>query len=254
MSSSCEIIIVLIYLSGRLFFYDMDNILGTAKRKGFIKRLLYGLIALLMLENLVSALLLYVVHTLLVLFDTFVLTRKKEHKLRFYLLHLFLALFFSQLVLSLFDFSDFLIYNPFLVVSGSIAGNLPFLAYFKSPEKTDLLLQVLTGFIFTIKEGTIIIRLVLDRMSATPKQKEAPTRRDKKEYDRGKLIGILERGLIFMLIIFNQVGAVAIIIALKSLARFKELDDKNFAEYFLIGSLLSISVAVIPAALIRIFQ
>ena len=61
---------------------------------------------------------------------------------------------------------------------------------------------MLTGFIFTIKEGTIIIRLVLDRMSATPRQKEAPTRQDKKEYDRGKLIGILERGLINKIIKF----------------------------------------------------
>ena len=59
---------------------------------------------------------------------------------------------------------------------------------------------------------------------------------------------------LYFLIIFNQIGAIAIIIALKSLARFKELDDKNFAEYFLIGSLLSVLVAVIPAVIVLLMM
>ena len=83
-------------------------------------------------------------------------------------------------------------------------------------------------------------------------KKEKPEINDIQEFDRGKLIGILERGLIYFLIIFNQIAAIAIIIALKSIARFKEMDDKNFAEYFLIGSLLSIVVAVFPAILVRL--
>ena len=89
-------------------------------------------------------------------------------------------------------------------------------------------------------------------MSAIPKKKEEPEINDIQEFDRGKLIGILERSLIYFLIIFNQVTAIAIIIALKSIARFKGMDDKNFAEYFLIGSLLSLVVAALPAILVRL--
>ena len=38
---------------------------------------------------------------------------------------------------------------------------------------------------------------------------------------------------------------VAAVIALKTVARFKELDDQRFAEYFLVGSLFSILWAVL---------
>ena len=37
----------------------------------------------------------------------------------------------------------------------------------------------------------------------------------------------------------------AAVIALKTVARFKELDDQRFAEYFLVGSLFSILWAVL---------
>ena len=91
-------------------------------------------------------------------------------------------------------------------------------------------------------------------MRAIPKKKDKPTQRDREEYDRGMLIGLLERTFLYFLIIFNQIGAIAVIIALKSLARFKELDDKNFAEYFLIGSLLSVLMAAIPAVVVLLMM
>jgi hypothetical protein len=41
----------------------------------------------------------------------------------------------------------------------------------------------------------------------------------------------------------------AAVIALKTVARFKELDDRKFAEYFLAGSLFSILWAVVVTSL-----
>jgi len=131
---------------------------------------------------------------------------------------------------------------------------LPSFSFLKLEAKLidgSAILLIINGFIFTMKESTILIRLVLNKVSATPRSAE--NTKDTKEYDRGKIIGILERGLIYFLILFNQVASIAIIIALKSLARFKEMDDKNFAEYFLIGSLLSIITALIPAVLVKLF-
>jgi len=72
-------------------------------------------------------------------------------------------------------------------------------------------------------------------------------RQDRREYELGRVIGLLERTFLYFLIIWNQIGAIAILIALKSLARYKELENKQFAEYFLIGSLLSVLAAAIPA-------
>jgi hypothetical protein len=61
----------------------------------------------------------------------------------------------------------------------------------------------------------------------------------------GYLIGVLERIIILSLGLAGQIGAIGFILAAKSLARFKQLDDKQFAEKYLIGTLLSVTIALI---------
>ena len=60
------------------------------------------------------------------------------------------------------------------------------------------------------------------------------------EVKTGKWIGILERILILIFLFTNQLASIGVIIAVKSLARFKMMDNKIFAEYYLIGTLLSV--------------
>jgi len=103
--------------------------------------------------------------------------------------------------------------------------------------------------LFTIKESTIIIRGILDSIKAIPKKQQ---KKDEDEYNRGKYIGILERTFIYFLIIFQQYTAIGILLGLKTFARFKELDKRDFAEYFLIGSMLSILTALLPAIYVLI--
>lgn len=50
-------------------------------------------------------------------------------------------------------------------------------------------------------------------------------------------------------ILFNQYVAISIIVAAKSIARFEELKDRRFAEYYLIGTLSSILFATIIGAI-----
>ncbi len=45
--------------------------------------------------------------------------------------------------------------------------------------------------------------------------------------------------------LLGQYGAVGLIIAAKSLARFKALEDREFAESYLIGTLASLLLAVL---------
>jgi len=61
---------------------------------------------------------------------------------------------------------------------------------------------------------------------------------------RGWMIGILERTLILTLVLVDQWGALGLILAAKSIARFKDLDDRGFSEYYLIGTLASVLLAV----------
>ena len=68
---------------------------------------------------------------------------------------------------------------------------------------------------------------------------------------RGRTIGILERLVIVTLVVVDQWAGIAFVIAAKSLARFKEFDDRDFAEYYLIGTLTSALFAVAVGLAIR---
>jgi hypothetical protein len=65
----------------------------------------------------------------------------------------------------------------------------------------------------------------------------------------GATIGIIERLLIVALMLTGAEAAIGLVIAAKTLARFKQLDDRDFAEYYLLGTLGSVAVAVGSALL-----
>lgn len=63
----------------------------------------------------------------------------------------------------------------------------------------------------------------------------------------GRWIGILERLLIFLLVVGDEAGAAALVVAAKAILRFPEItgDEPHLnAEYVLIGSLASWLMAV----------
>ncbi|MGN0350847.1 MAG: DUF3307 domain-containing protein [Roseburia sp.] len=61
----------------------------------------------------------------------------------------------------------------------------------------------------------------------------------------GSWIGILEREIILMLGLMGQFGAIGFVLTAKSLARFKQLENKSFAEKYLVGTLLSAFIAIL---------
>lgn len=62
---------------------------------------------------------------------------------------------------------------------------------------------------------------------------------------RGKLIGYIERLLVIILTVIGSYSSIAFIIAAKSIARFKQLEDRSWAEYFLLGTLSSIFLGLV---------
>lgn len=68
--------------------------------------------------------------------------------------------------------------------------------------------------------------------------------RESDPFNTGYLIGILERFVILTLGFSGQLGAIGFVIAAKSLARFNQLNDRDFAEKYLVGTLLSVAVAL----------
>lgn len=67
----------------------------------------------------------------------------------------------------------------------------------------------------------------------------------------GKMIGQLERCIIFLFIFTDQPMAIGFLFAAKSILRFEEAKQQKLAEYILIGSLLSFSLAIAIAWVTR---
>jgi len=68
----------------------------------------------------------------------------------------------------------------------------------------------------------------------------------------GAYIGWLERSAIFVAVVLGHPGAIAVIFTAKSLARFPSFTREAFAEYYLIGTLLSLFGATAAAVGIRL--
>ncbi|TKJ41057.1 hypothetical protein CEE37_05165 [candidate division LCP-89 bacterium B3_LCP] len=99
----------------------------------------------------------------------------------------------------------------------------------------DLLIYTISYFA-TIIFGHLFVRLLLHRH-----------RRDFRGglKGAGTIIGILERIFVLTFVLLGEYTALVLIFTAKSIARFEELKDREFAEYYLIGTLLSILFAML---------
>ena len=70
----------------------------------------------------------------------------------------------------------------------------------------------------------------------------------------GKYIGMIERLLVFLFVVLNQWSAIGFLIAAKSILRFSDLSkakDRKLTEYIIIGTLLSIAIAIMTGLLYK---
>lgn len=67
----------------------------------------------------------------------------------------------------------------------------------------------------------------------------------------GKWIGYCERIIIFLLFFLQAYEGIAIIVALKTFARYQQLNQKNFVEKYLLGTLFSVMMAILFGILAR---
>ncbi|WML48258.1 DUF3307 domain-containing protein [Neobacillus sp. PS3-34] len=75
----------------------------------------------------------------------------------------------------------------------------------------------------------------------------------KHDLSRGKLIGYIERLLVLILTFYSAYPAIGFIVAAKSIARFKQMDDRDWAEYFLLGTLSSMFLGITLGIVLREF-
>lgn len=114
-------------------------------------------------------------------------------------------------------------------------------------------LKILLGLLLAANEANLLVRWSLGRLQIKPGNISLiSTGIDSSEFNRGRVIGLLERGLIYAFVLSGQFGAIGFTLAAKGFTRFKELENRGFAEYVLIGTLLSSSVALAAGAWVKL--
>lgn len=94
------------------------------------------------------------------------------------------------------------------------------------------------GFIVLSIVANQVFKIYFNQYSAEKEQ-------DKDQLNTGALIGSMERIIMMVLLVAGQWIGLTVVIAAKSIARFKQLEDKKFSEYYLIGTLYSVIFVIV---------
>jgi len=141
--------------------------------------------------------------------------------------------------------------NPLAHTIGSLIGsNYPIFVHL-TKENAFIGIVILTGYIFNFKGATYITKKVLAKYLPSKDKDKYVLKEEEGIKNAGEAIGNLERILILTLVLQQNYITIGVVLAGKTLARYKKLDEKNFAEYFLIGSFTSIIVAFLTGAFIK---
>jgi hypothetical protein len=105
--------------------------------------------------------------------------------------------------------------------------------------------------LYVLRGGTHIVRGILEKGRILPARTATEIRLDIEEYNRGRIIGNIERLILLTFVSIQAWSALAFLMAAKGLFRAKDLEKKEFSEYFLVGTLVSSMVAIAAGLLVQ---
>jgi len=113
----------------------------------------------------------------------------------------------------------------------------------------------LFGLLLALNESNIVIRWLLNVFNLEPLSGgDNEQYIDQQEYNTGRVIGFLERVFYFVFILLNQYAAIGFLLTAKGVTRFQEFNkNRTFAEYVLIGTLLSALLAMVSGYIVVLF-
>ncbi len=107
--------------------------------------------------------------------------------------------------------------------------------------------KLLTAFVFITTPAGILIGQLTRQWRDQIENAESLA-------NAGKWIGITERVIILIFVLQNQYAAIGLLIAAKGIIRFNEKDRPEIkTEYLVIGTLLSICLAILAGLFVRVF-
>jgi galactitol-specific phosphotransferase system IIC component len=109
-------------------------------------------------------------------------------------------------------------------------------------------LAVLIVYVATVFSGGYVVRYLTK--SLVRDLPRVPDATSEHLQNAGMYIGWLERTLILTAVIMRSPATSGLVLTAKSIVRYQEMKSGRFAEYFLIGTLLSIVLAIFGGILL----
>ena len=113
-------------------------------------------------------------------------------------------------------------------------------------ENFKTIILYISVFSIILDPASVFIRKLFISISSKTYPKE-----NLEELKAGNIIGKLERTIIAILLLNNQFGLIGFVLTAKSIARFKQMEDKDFAEKYLIGTLTSFLIVLITVLILK---
>ena len=113
-------------------------------------------------------------------------------------------------------------------------------------EDFKIIVLYISVFSIILDPASVFIRKLFTSISSKTYPKA-----NLEELKAGNIIGKLERIIIAILLLNNQFGVMGFVLTAKSIARFKQMENKDFAEKYLIGTLTSFLIALISVLILK---
>ena len=110
---------------------------------------------------------------------------------------------------------------------------------------------VLFGLLVAMSEMNFAVRAVFDYLNLKPRTAGDSDEVDQVAYDRGRVIGFLERGLVYFFVLGGHYDAIGFLLIAKAFAHVRRVGDRAALEYVLIGALLSTGLAIAVGELVN---
>jgi len=101
------------------------------------------------------------------------------------------------------------------------------------------------GFALSLGVGSVLVGKLLAGLQQDLSKDDTGIRH------AGRMIGFFEAFIITLLVALGQWQAIGFLIAAKAIGRIKRLEEREFSEYFLIGTLANVSISIVAGILIR---
>ena len=113
-------------------------------------------------------------------------------------------------------------------------------------ENFKIIILYISVFSIIYEPASVFIRKLFTSISSKTYPKT-----NLEELKAGNIIGKLERIIIAILLLNNQFGVIGFVLTAKSIARFKQMENRDFAEKYLIGTLTSFLIVLISVLILK---